>query len=77
MAVYDLNEKKGSILKLSWQTAVFHRDDTAERSCASGEHSSGSTQGIPYANQNAAPHERQTLPRSHAARAIYAIREHA
>ena len=77
MAVYDLTEEKSSILKLSWQTAVFHRDDTAERSCASGEHSSGSTQGIPYANQNAASHERQILSRSHATRAIYAIREHA
>ena len=77
MAVYDLTEEKSSILKLSWQTAVFHRDGTAERSGASGEHSSGSTQGIPYANQNAASHERQTLSRSHAARAIYAIREHA
>lgn len=30
MAVYDLNEKKGSILKLSWQTAFFHRDDTED-----------------------------------------------
>ena len=30
MAVYDLNEKKGSILKLSWQTAFFHRDNTED-----------------------------------------------